>query len=174
MAAVARGAQTEVTALLSVMSTANCAPWRMGRPAATTSISRSSVAETCTFMSPQFNVAGDCCASFSAHSGQRSFCGHGTPLQPARMWTSGSVSSEDVVLATALASALGQSYRKASPLQHECPEMHGLHLELWHALLSFPFWHALNSFYLEPSKFASATLVSCLFFTSSPQHRPRC
>ena len=51
VAAVVRGAATEVTALLSVMSTANCAPWWIERPAATTSISLSSVAGTCTFMS---------------------------------------------------------------------------------------------------------------------------
>ena len=51
VAAVVRGAPTEVTALLSVMSTANCAPWWIERPAATTSISLSSVAGTCTFMS---------------------------------------------------------------------------------------------------------------------------
>ena len=47
VAAVARGAPTEVTAL-------RCAPW--WRPAATTSISRSSVAETCTFVSSSLTL----------------------------------------------------------------------------------------------------------------------
>ena len=38
---------------------------------------------------------------------------------------------QNVILAATLASGLGQKQRKAQPLQHECPEMHGLHLELW-------------------------------------------
>ena len=58
------------------MSTANCAPWWIERPAATTSISLSSVAGTCTFHVPQFDIAGDCRACLSAHSGQRSLCWH--------------------------------------------------------------------------------------------------
>ena len=84
VAAVDRGVPTEVIALGSVMSTPTVL-----HGAATTSISRSSIAETCT----RANVLSV-----------------GTP---AKMWTSGSVSSENVVLAAALASGLGQEKRKA-------------------------------------------------------------
>ena len=70
-----------VSALRTVTSTANCAPWNRGSPLASTSMALSSAAGTATFKS-RFSVASDQRARLKANAGQRSLWSDGPCAQP--------------------------------------------------------------------------------------------
>ena len=58
-------------------------------------------------------------ARLTAHPGQSDLRGHRSPLQPARLWTRGSVPAQQVILATALARRIGEEERQPQTFQNQ-------------------------------------------------------
>ena len=78
---------------------------------------------------PQLDVASDRCPSLTANPGQSDLRGHHSPLQPARPWTRGSVPTQQVILATALARRIGEEERQPQTFQNQGAEEERLYLE---------------------------------------------
>ena len=119
-----------VTALRRVMSTASCAPWFIANPDARTSIDRSSVACTRTFMSRSLDVAPHCGAGLPANSGQAALCWDSSGSQSAGSGTGRSVLSSGVQDNTALTPGVRDQQREPQAFEDDGAEEVWLHCEL--------------------------------------------